>query len=959
MEGSTSGNISTKDIKILETVEDIQERREQVLGRYKKFKEDASIKRSLLEDSRRFQYFKRDADELQSWIMEKLQTASDESYKDPTNLQAKIQKHQAFEAEVAAHSNAIVTLTSTGEEMINQDHFASDVIRLRLEELHKLWQLLLSKLTDKGIKLQQALKLLQFQHQCDEVMSWINDKEAFVSTDELGRDLEHVELLQRKFDEFKKDMAGQESRIQDVFVQAEKLISEDHPDRVIIVTRRNEVESAWEKLKQLTILRQSKLGGAQEIQIFNRDADETIAWILEKDAVIGSDDFGRDLLSVQALQRKHEAVERDLVAIGDKVTNLGQEAERLCNVHPDHQEKIKSKHNEIASAWERLITKSADRKKNLSDSYLLHSFLSDFRDLTSWMNHIKAVLSADELAKDVAGAEALLERHQEHKGEIDARMDSFETATETGSVLVAQGISADEVQEKLVILETEKGALLDLWENRRILYEQCMDLQLFYRDCEQADTYILKQEAFLANEDLGDSLDSVEALIKKHEDFEKSLTAQDEKIKALDEFATKVIDCQHYAAQEVAERRARLLERRKALIERCQKRRAMLEDSFKYQQFERDYDETRGWIVEKLKNASDESYMDPTNLSGKMQKQENFKQEIFANEPRIAEINKSAQELIQSQHYAAPQITERMQEINTLWENLNEATQKKGYKLKEATDQQLFNRSVEDIELWLSEIEGQLLSEEYGKDLTSVQNLIKKHAALESDVASHQKRIDSAISQANEFIENNHFDSENIKQKRDNVVERYRSLNKPMAVRRSRLQDALKVQQLFRDIEDEEAWIREKEPIAASTNRGRDLIGVQNLIKKHQAVVSEINNHEHRILSVCKTGEGMIAKGHFASDEIQKRLYSLNDKWQLIKEKAHKRKQDLDDSLQAHQYFADANEAGSWMREKEPIVGSQDYGKCQVFIRAIFIVLCQEFYHKIIEDSCSDKVSTY
>ena len=50
-----------------------------------------------------------------------------------------------------------------------------------------------------------------------------------------------------------------------------------------------------------------------------------------------------------------------------------------------------------------------------------------------------------------------------------------------------------------------------------------------------------KQEAFLANQDLGDSLDTVESLIKKHEDFEKSLSAQEEKINALDEFATKLI----------------------------------------------------------------------------------------------------------------------------------------------------------------------------------------------------------------------------------------------------------------------------------------------------------------------------------------------------------------------------------------------------------------------------------
>uniref|UniRef100_T1JWF9 Uncharacterized protein n=1 Tax=Tetranychus urticae TaxID=32264 RepID=T1JWF9_TETUR len=234
----TSKEIIKRKIKILETVEDIQERRDQVLGRYQRFKEEAKEKRSLLEDSKRFQYFKRDADELESWILEKLQTASDESYKDPTNLQAKIQKHQAFEAEVTAHSNAIVSLSATGGEMINQGHFAAKVITHRLDELHRLWELLLSKLTEKGLKLQQALVLQQFNRQCDEVMFWINDKEAFVTSDEMGQDLEHVEVLQRKFDEFQKEMASQEFRVQEVTKQADKLVSENHPEHEIIIRRR-------------------------------------------------------------------------------------------------------------------------------------------------------------------------------------------------------------------------------------------------------------------------------------------------------------------------------------------------------------------------------------------------------------------------------------------------------------------------------------------------------------------------------------------------------------------------------------------------------------------------------------------------------------------------------------------------------------------------------------------------
>ena len=39
------------------------------------------------------------------------------------------------------------------------------------------------------------------------------------------------------------------------------------------------------------------------------------------------------------------------------------------------------------------------------------------------------------------------------------------------------------------------------------------------------------------------------------------------------------------------------------------------------------------------------------------------------------------------------------------------------------------------------------------------------------------------------------------------------------------------------------------------------------------------------------------------------------------------RKGHLDDSLQAHQYLADVAEAESWLKEKEPFVTSDDYGK--------------------------------
>ncbi|XP_016407417.1 spectrin alpha chain, non-erythrocytic 1-like [Sinocyclocheilus rhinocerous] len=149
-------------VKVLESAEDIQERRQQVLDRYHRFKELSVVRRQKLEDSYRFQFFRRDADELEKWIQEKLQIASDENYKDPSNLQGKLQKHQAFEAEVQANAGAIIKLDETGNLMTSESHFASETIRTRLEELHRLWDLLLQKTKEKGVRLLQAQKLVQY-----------------------------------------------------------------------------------------------------------------------------------------------------------------------------------------------------------------------------------------------------------------------------------------------------------------------------------------------------------------------------------------------------------------------------------------------------------------------------------------------------------------------------------------------------------------------------------------------------------------------------------------------------------------------------------------------------------------------------------------------------------------------------------------------------------------------------
>lgn len=63
----------------------------------------------------------------------------------------------------------------------------------------------------------------------------------------------------------------------------------------------------WDTLKERTNSRLEALDRAREIHAFNRNVEETRAWIQEKEAALMfSDDGARDLSSVQALQRKHQ-----------------------------------------------------------------------------------------------------------------------------------------------------------------------------------------------------------------------------------------------------------------------------------------------------------------------------------------------------------------------------------------------------------------------------------------------------------------------------------------------------------------------------------------------------------------------------------------------------------------------------------------------------------------------------
>ena len=88
--------------------------------------------------------------------------------------------------------------------------------------------------------------------------------------------------------------------------------------------------------------------------------------------------------------------------------------------------------------------------------------------------------------------------------------------------------------------------------------------------------------------------------------------------------------------------------------------------------------------------------------------------------------------------------------------------------------------------------------------------------------------------QAESLISSEQFDVQDIQEKRSSLNDRFASIKELADARASRLTEANTLHQFFRDIADEESWIKEKKLLVRSDDYGRDLIGVQNLKKKHK-----------------------------------------------------------------------------------------------------------------------------
>ncbi|XP_041517966.1 spectrin beta chain, non-erythrocytic 2 [Microtus oregoni] len=892
--------------------------------------------------------FQADANDMEAWLVDALRlVSSPEVGHDEFSTQALARQHRALEEEIRAHRPTLDALREQATALPPALSHTPEV-QGRVPTLEQHYEELQARAGERARALEAALALYTMLSEAGACGLWVEEKEQWLNGLALPERLEDLEVVQQRFETLEPEMNALAARVTAVNDIAEQLLKANPPGKDRIIGTQQQLNHRWQQFRSLADGKKAALTSALSIQNYHLECTETQAWMREKTKVIESTQgLGNDLAGVLALQRKLAGTERDLEAISARVGELTQEANALAAGHPAQAPAINTRLGEVQAGWEDLRATMRRREESLGEARRLQDFLRSLDDFQAWLGRTQTAVASEEGPATLPEAEALLAQHAALRGEVERAQSEYSRLRTLGEEVTRD--QADPqclfLRQRLEALGTGWEELGRMWESRQGRLAQAHGFQGFLRDARQAEGVLSSQEYVLSHTEMPGTLQAADVAIKKLEDFMSTMDANGERIRGLLEAGRQLVSKGNIHAEKIQEKADSIEKRHRKNQEAVQQLLGRLRDNREQQHFLQDCQELKLWIDEKMLTAQDVSYDEARNLHTKWQKHQAFMAELAANKDWLDKVDKEGRELTLEKPELKVLVSEKLEDLHRRWDELETTTQAKARSLFDANRAELFAQSCSALESWLESLQAQLHSDDYGKDLTSVNILLKKQQMLEREMAVREKEVEAIQAQAKALAQEDQSAGE-VERTSRAVEEKFRALCQPMKERCQRLQASREQHQFHRDVEDEILWVTERLPMASSMEHGKDLPSVQLLMKKNQTLQKEIQGHEPRIADLKERQRALGAAA--AGPE----LAELQEMWKRLSHELELRGKRLEDALRAQQFYRDAAEAEAWMGEQELHMMGQEKAKDELSAQA------EVKKHQVLEQALADYAQT-
>lgn len=342
------------------------------------------------------------------------------------------------------------------------------------------------------------------------------------------------------------------------------------------------------------------------------------------------------------------------------------------------------------------------------------------------------------------------------------------------------------------------------------------------------------------------------------------------------------------------------------------------------------------WLSENQRLISKDTFGDDLpSVEAASKKHEAIETDILAYEDRVQAIVSVASELQQENYHDSERIIARKDNVIKLWNYLLDLLSNRRMRLEKCMTLQHIFHEMQYLENSMEDLKSKLDSDDYGKHLLGVEDLLQKHSIIEADINMLGERIRNVVRGSEDFIDDDTdaykpCEPSKIKARNAELEKMYDDLYKMAVMRRKRLENSRQFWQFNWDLDQEEGWINEKKRILSSEEIGHDLSTVHMLIGKNKTLEDELAAHEPQTMDALRSGEDLIKTGHVHSDDIQRRINNVEAAWDQLNELQAIRTMRLNEAIDYHQFFTDADDVDAWMFDTFRLVTSKDVGVDEV-----------------------------
>uniref|UniRef100_A0A8C3VFV2 Spectrin beta, non-erythrocytic 5 n=1 Tax=Catagonus wagneri TaxID=51154 RepID=A0A8C3VFV2_9CETA len=926
----------------------IAEQCQKLEGRWAELEQACEARAQGLQQAVALQQYFLGASVLEDWLEETWPLMSSQDYgRDEAATVRLIRKQQALQRELACHWSSMRELdqrtqTLAGPEAPAQLGRVQERLRERLRALQEL-------AATRDRELEGTLKLHEFVREAEALQGWLtSQKEEARAAESPGEDYEDVLRLRTKFAKFQHqvEMGGQQ--VATCQQLAESLLEHGHGAAPEARRRQQDLQAAWSELWELTQARGHLLQDAEVTLKVHREMSEALIQVQEKATSLPCD-VAQDLRGLEAQLRRQDWLERELAGAEPQLRELLENGGTVQKLGPRPQaQAVQQRQQALEQAWEALRLRVEQRRTQLEQAQLLAHFHTVVWDYTSWVASVTQELREGESSQEPPSGALKLSAHQQLRAELEAREELHQRATQLGQqVLLASGTSVKEVgplswcpqpppdqackQERLLAMHRE---------------------QLFLRKCGHLDEILKAQEAFLKTSTLGSSVEEVELLIRKHETFQKVLTAQDEKVTALCEQVKMSGGPRAQSLLHV------VLERRAQVKELAEGRGHALHTSLLIAAFTRAATQAEDWIQERLQQLKEP--VPPGALKDNLrhlQKHQAFEAEVQAHEKVVTSVAKQGEVVLAQSHPRVGEVSQRLQALQEHWEKLRQAVALRGQDLVDRRNFLEFLRRVDVAEAWIRELVRPMNVGDLGRDLEHCLQLRRRLRQLRG-VWAGDTVDDAHIRSINDLsVKLKNRDSEQVK----TIRQRLRQLNNrwnrfrgDLLRYRRQLEGALEIHTLSQKLDDVTERIGEKASLVQALSYGKDPESLQRLMRKHEALEQELRLIQAQVEPLEQEVSRLCQRSPEAAPSLICKQREMMDSWWQLRSGAQKWKESLDALHQAQKLQAMLQELLAWARSLRTEMDVRSTPGSLVEVRRM-LEAHQE--RKAELDSCTDSIS--